>query len=73
MSVKCNSSYDGGMICRMDYPGISACTSHGGTHVCLMVCPHEFEPGTDSCTACGVSRVDWCKRIGGVGCPLGLP
>jgi len=31
----CNPDYHGGMICRRDYPGASACTRYGGIQKCL--------------------------------------
>lgn len=35
----CNLDYHGGMICREDYPGDSACTRFGGKMLCL----HEIK------------------------------
>ena len=35
MTMSCNPDYHGGMICRADYPGKSACTRFGGVQICL--------------------------------------
>ena len=32
---RCNYDYHGGMICRRDYPGESACARFGGLQKCL--------------------------------------
>ena len=33
--AECNRDYRGGMLCRSNYPGDSACTESGGKMECL--------------------------------------